>query len=77
MQNYLNFKVNDVHVHLGRSNGIRSYFLPDQIPSFMKKNNLENMILMPFELETNTYNQKIIQLSKEHKFIYGYYWIQK
>jgi predicted TIM-barrel fold metal-dependent hydrolase len=71
------FKVNDIHVHLGHSNGINNYFLPDQIQNFMKKNNLENIVLMPFELETNTYNQKIIQLSKEHESIYGYYWIQK
>ena len=55
------YKVNDIHIHLGRSNGINNYFLPDQILHFMKKNNLENIILMPFELETNSYNNKIIQ----------------
>ena len=32
---------------------------------------------MPFEKDTDNYNQKIINLSKENKSIHGFFWIQK
>jgi len=70
-------QVNDIHVHLGRSNGIYNTLPIDKVLPYIEKNNIENIALMPFELDTNRDNLKIIELSKQHKSIHGLFWIQK
>jgi len=72
-----NFKVNDIHVHLGHSNRIYQSLPIDGLMPFIKKYGIEEIALMPFEEETEKYNMKIIELSKEHQFIHGLYWIKK
>lgn len=44
---------------------------------YVKKHDIHEIALMPFELDTNRDNQKIIELSKQHNFIHGLFWIQK
>lgn len=72
-----NRKVCDAHVHLGKSSGINHTLHLNEIDSFIEKNNIENMLLFPFELDTNESNEKIRNLSKTNKKIHGMYWIQK
>lgn len=72
-----NFKVNDIHVHLGKSNRVYQSLPIDELIPFIKKYGIEEIALMPFELETEKYNMKIIELAKENKFIHGLYWIKK
>lgn len=71
------FKVNDIHVHLGRSERIYQSFEINEITPFMKKFNIQEIALMPFEIETEIYNKKIIELSKKNRNIHGLYWIKK
>jgi predicted TIM-barrel fold metal-dependent hydrolase len=72
-----NRKICDAHVHLGRSNGINATLHLDQIDNFIKKFDIENLLLFPFEIDTNEDNEKIKKLSKINKKIHGMYWIQK
>jgi len=70
-------KVNDIHVHLGYSEGINNSLPIEKLNEYIKKNNIDEIVLMPFEKDTDIYNQKIINLSKENKSIHGFFWIQK
>lgn len=70
-------KVNDIHVHLGWSDGINNFLNPNKLDKFIAENNIEEIALIPFEKNTQTYNQKIIKLSKENRKIHGFYWIDK
>jgi predicted TIM-barrel fold metal-dependent hydrolase len=72
-----NRKICDSHVHLGRSNGINATLHLDEIDNFIEKFDIENLLLFPFELDTNEYNEKIKNLTKINKKIHGMYWIQK
>ena len=69
--------VSDIHIHIGRTNTV-NHFLPyDGVERFMKKFDLDQIALMPFELDTEQDNNKIIELSKKNNSIHGLYWIQK
>ena len=70
-------KICDVHVHLGKSAGIYHTLHDTEIESFIKKYNIEHLLLFPFELDVKESNLKIHKLSKIHKEIQGLYWIQK
>jgi uncharacterized protein len=70
-------RINDFHVHLGKSDGIYRSLPVDQVIPYIEENNIENIALIPFELDTDDDNLKIIKLSKEHKSIHGLFWIQK
>ncbi|KAF6245814.1 amidohydrolase family protein [Nitrosopumilus sp. b2] len=72
-----NRKVCDVHVHLGRSNGINHTLHLDQIDNFIEKFGIEKLMLFPFELDTSESNEKIKKLTKINNRIHGLYWIQK
>ena len=71
------YAINDIHVHLGRSDGINNFFEPSSLDHFISKNKIDEIALIPFEKNTCTYNQKIIKLSRENKRIHGFYWINK
>ena len=60
-------KVCDAHIHLGRSAGINHTLHLDKIDSFIEKYNIENLLLFPFELDTNESNEKIKNLTKTNK----------
>ncbi len=70
-------KLCDAHVHLGRSAGIYHTLHDNEISEFISKNGIENLLLMPFELDVDKSNEKIHNLSKSHREIHGLYWIQK
>ncbi len=70
-------QVNDFHVHLGKSAGIYRPLPLDQIIPYIERYNIQNIALMPFELDTDIDNQNIIKLSKKYNSIHGLFWIQK
>lgn len=70
-------KINDVHVHLGKSSIINQKLLLSGIQNFKTKYNLENFMLMSLDMNIDQNNKKIIELSKKHKYIHGLYWVQK
>ena len=69
--------INDIHIHLGWSDGINNFFDPNKLDDFISENKIGEIALIPFEKDTALYNQKIIKLSKENKRIHGFYWIHK
>lgn len=71
------FEVNDIHIHLGRTNGANNFLDPNHLFDFIEQFQINEVALMPFEVDTDKINQKIIELSKEHKKIHGFFWIQK
>ena len=70
-------KVCDAHVHLGRSEFIYHTLHDTEIESFIKKFQIQHLLLMPFELDVEESNRKIHQLSKLYHEIHGLYWMQK
>ena len=70
-------RVCDSHVHLGKSGGIYHTLNLDEIDGFIKKFNIEHLLLFPFELDVDKSNQQIFDLSKTNKKVHGLYWIQK
>ena len=64
-------------MHLGKSSGIYRPLSLDQVIPFTERYNIQNIALMPFELDTDRDNLHIIELSKKHNFIHGLFWIQK
>jgi len=71
------YPINDVHVHVGRSKGINHSLPFEEIIPYVKKYKINNIALMPFEIDTDSDNLKIIELAKKYDFIHGLYWIQK
>lgn len=72
-----NFIVNDIHVHVGPSNDIFKTLPIEKLLEFMKQYDVNEAAVMPFEIQTDLDNQRIIKMSKEHNSIHGLYWIQK
>lgn len=70
-------KVNDVHVHLGKSSIINQQLLVKEICNFRTKFNIDNFMLMSLDVDISQNNKKIIELAKKHEYIHGLYWIQK
>jgi predicted TIM-barrel fold metal-dependent hydrolase len=73
----LDFELNDVHIHLGNSDRIYQSLSIDGLFDFIKRFEISNVAVMPFEKETEEYNKKIIELSKKNDSIHGFYWIKK
>jgi len=71
------YKINDAHVHLGRSTGVQIDTTPDDITNLIEKNNLENILLMSLEQDVDKNNQTIGEMARNDKRIHGLYWIQK
>jgi len=69
-------RINDVHVHIGRSSIINQKLLPDEIFQFKEKFGIEHMMLFTLDVEIDKNNKKVIELAKKHNFIYGLYWIK-
>ena len=69
--------INDIHIHLGWSDGINNFLDPNKLNDFVSKNKIDEIALIPFEKDTGLYNQKIIKLAKENKKIHGFYWVRK
>lgn len=72
-----NYTVNDVHIHVGKSNGIYRSLEFDQLLPFLEKYEINEIALFPFDVNPEIDNFKIISLAKQHKFIHGLYWILK
>lgn len=72
-----NFIVNDIHVHVGPSKDIFKTLPFEKLLEFMKNYDVNEVAVMPFEIETDLDNQRIIKMSKEHNSIHGLYWVQK
>lgn len=73
----MDYKINDIHIHLGRSDRIYQSLTIDGLFDFIKKFEIDNVAVMPFEIATAKFNQKIIKLSKENSSIHCLYWIKK
>lgn len=71
------FEVNDIHVHVGKSASINRTISIEEVLPYVKKYDIKDLVLMPLEVETEENNLKILKLAKQHKFIHGFYWIQK
>ncbi len=70
-------RINDIHVHLGKSSIINQHLKLEDLLKFRKKSNIENFALISLDCEISKNNRSIIRLSKKHKFIHGLYWIRK
>jgi len=71
------YKVDDAHVHIGKSSGVSIDTKPGDIINFIEKYDLENILLMSLELDVNKNNTKIGEMVKQDKRIHGLYWVQK
>jgi predicted TIM-barrel fold metal-dependent hydrolase len=69
-------KVNDVHIHLGRSSMIKKQLLADEIFHYRKEYGLDHMMLFTLDVDIDENNKKIIEITKEHDFLHGLYWVQ-
>jgi len=69
-------KVNDVHIHVGRSSMIKRQLSADEIFHYREEFGLDHMMIFTLDIDINKNNAKIIELSKEHDFLHGLYWIQ-
>jgi uncharacterized protein len=70
-------KINDAHVHLGRSSIINQKLLVKDLDEFRKKNNIDSFMLMTLDSDIDKNNKIIIKLAKKFNYIRGLYWIQK
>jgi len=70
-------KINDAHVHLGRSSIINQSLSLNEIHDFRKKFNIENMFLMSLDVDIEQNNKTVIKLTHKHNFVHGLYWIKK
>ena len=73
----MTMKINDVHVHLGKSSIINQKLLSTGISTFKKKYNIDQFMLFTLDVDIDKNNKKIISLSKKYSYIHGLYWIQK
>jgi len=73
----MNYKINDVHVHLGYSSIINQKLLIKDIRNFRSKFNIDNFMLMSLDVDMNKNNKTIMELSKKSEYIHGLYWVQK
>ena len=71
------YKVNDAHVHIGKSSGVLIDTSPDDITKYIDQHNLENILLMSLDENVNQNNKIIGEMAKNDKRIHGLYWIQK
>jgi len=71
------YKVNDVHVHIGKSLGVLINTSPEDITKFIDQYKLENILLMSLEQDIDQNNQTIGEMAKNDQRIYGLYWVQK
>lgn len=72
----MRYKINDVHIHLGRSNSINVIATPEKILDMIDKHKISNIALMSLNEDIDRNNRKIAELAKKHKSIHGLYWIQ-
>jgi len=71
------YRVNDAHIHLGRSLGVDINTTPDDITRFIEKYELQNILLMSLEQDVDQNNKVIGEMARNDKRIHGLYWIQK
>ena len=71
------YKINDSHVHIGKSPGVQIETSAQDITNFIEKYNLENILLMSLEHDIDKNNKIIGELARNDNRIHGLYWIQK
>ena len=69
------YRVNDSHVHLGKSDGIYSYFEALDIIAYREKNNIDKVLVMSLDLDIHKNNTTISYMADTYEWIYGLYWI--
>ena len=69
-------KVNDVHIHMGHSSLINRHLESKDIHHYRKELGLDHMMIFTLDVDINKNNSEIIDLSKKHDFLHGFYWIQ-
>ena len=69
-------KVNDVHIHVGRSSMIKQKLHTDEIFHYREELNLDHMMIFTLDVDIDKNNAEIIELTKKHDFLHGLYWIQ-
>jgi len=70
-------KVNDVHMHMGKSSKIKRHLLSKDIHHYREELGLDHMMIFTLDVDINENNNEIINLSKKHDFLHGLYWIQQ
>jgi len=71
------YKVNDAHIHMGKSPGVSLDVGPEDITKFIDTYKLENILLMSLEQDIDKNNKTIADMAKNDPRIHGLYWVQK
>ena len=71
------YKINDIHIHLGPSNGMFQNLTVPGLLKYQKEYHIDHVAVMPLEIHTDRDNKKIINLAKKNKSVHGLFWIQK
>lgn len=71
------YKINDIHIHLGPSNGMFQNLTVPGLLKYQKEYHIDHVGVMPLEIHTDRDNKKIINLAKKNKSVHGLFWIQK
>jgi len=69
-------KVNDIHIHIGRSSIIKNQLSPDKISHYREKFGLDHLMIFSLDVDISKNNEKIIELAKNNDFLHGLYWVQ-
>lgn len=70
-----NYKINDCHIHIGKSSGVNSSIELKDLPSFIQSNKIGNALLMPSDLSPEWGNCMIQLLTRNLNHLYGLHWI--
>lgn len=70
-------RINDAHVHLGRSAAINHSLSEDGLLNLREKHGIQSMMVMSLEQDVDKNNEKIASICKRHRFVRGLIWVQK
>ena len=59
------YKINDIHIHLGPSNGMFQNLTVPGLLKYQKEYHIDHVAVMPLEIHTDRDNKKIINLAKK------------
>lgn len=70
--------LNDCHVHWGKSSTIyRTIETEEQLLAFRDMYQIDQLVLLPFDVNTQVGNFQIAALGKKHDWIKPFYWIMR
>ena len=64
-------KVNDVHMHMGKSSKIKRHLLSEDIYHYREEFGLDHMMIFTLDVDINENNSEIINFYKKNYFING------